>query len=35
MNVRESYEHALSERGFRSDEAQRRAVDRLQQAYAD
>ncbi|RJG07906.1 cell division protein ZapE [Noviherbaspirillum cavernae] len=33
MNVREFYEHALTQRGFKSDEAQRRAVDRLQQAY--
>ena len=35
MNVREFYEHALSERGYQSDEAQRRAVDRLQQSYDD
>lgn len=35
MNVREFYEHALAQRGFSSDEAQRRAVDRLQQAYDD
>lgn len=33
MNVREYYEHALAQRGFRSDEAQCRAVERLQQAY--
>jgi cell division protein ZapE len=33
MNVREYYEHALSQRGFTSDPAQQRAVDRLQQAY--
>ncbi len=33
MNVREFYEHALAQRGYHSDEAQRRAVDRLQQAY--
>lgn len=33
MNVREFYEHALSERGYQSDEAQQRAVERLQQAY--
>jgi cell division protein ZapE len=33
MNVREYYEHALSQRGFSSDPAQQRAVDRLQQAY--
>jgi cell division protein ZapE len=35
MNVTEFYEHALSQRGFKSDEAQRRAVVRLQQAYDD
>jgi cell division protein ZapE len=35
MNVREFYEHALSQRGYQSDEAQRRAVERLQQAYDD
>lgn len=35
MNVREFYEHALAQRGYKSDEAQRRAVDRLQQAYDD
>lgn len=35
MNVREFYEHALEQRGYQSDEAQRRAVDRLQQAYDD
>ncbi|WP_194723008.1 cell division protein ZapE [Noviherbaspirillum malthae] len=33
MNVREFYEHALAQRGYKSDEAQQRAVDRLQQAY--
>jgi len=33
MNVAEFYEHTLSERGFTADEAQQRAVDRLQQAY--
>ncbi|MDB5762409.1 MAG: cell division protein ZapE [Herminiimonas sp.] len=33
MNVREFYEHALSERGFTADEAQHAAVDRLQRAY--
>jgi cell division protein ZapE len=33
MNVRQFYEHALEQRGYQSDEAQRRAVDRLQQAY--
>jgi cell division protein ZapE len=34
MNVREYYEKALAERGFQSDEAQQRAIDRLQ-AYFD
>ncbi|HJV74573.1 MAG TPA: cell division protein ZapE [Noviherbaspirillum sp.] len=33
MNVREFYEHALEQRGYKSDEAQRRAVERLQQTY--
>jgi cell division protein ZapE len=33
MNVREFYEHALSQRGYQSDEAQCRAVERLQQSY--
>lgn len=33
MNVQEYYQEALSKRGFQADEAQRRAVDRLQQAY--
>jgi len=33
MNVAGFYEHTLSERGFTADEAQQRAVDRLQQAY--
>lgn len=33
MNVREYYHHALTQRGFQSDEAQLRAVERLQQAY--
>jgi cell division protein ZapE len=33
MNVREFYEHALEQRGFHSDEAQHRAVERLQRAY--
>jgi len=33
MNVREFYEHALAQRGYQSDEAQGRAVDRLQRAY--
>jgi cell division protein ZapE len=33
MNVREFYENALAQRGYKSDEAQQKAVDRLQQAY--
>jgi cell division protein ZapE len=33
MNVQEYYQHALTERGYKSDPAQQRAVDRLQQAY--
>jgi cell division protein ZapE len=33
MNVQEYYQHALTERGFKSDPAQQLAVDRLQQAY--
>jgi cell division protein ZapE len=33
MNVQEYYEHALLTRGFKADDAQRRAVDRLQRAY--
>lgn len=33
MNVREFYEQSLSQRGYHSDEAQLRAVERLQQAY--
>jgi cell division protein ZapE len=33
MNVQEYYQHALAERGYTSDPAQQRAVDRLQQAY--
>lgn len=33
MNVREYYEHALAQRGFKTDAAQDAAVDRLQQAY--
>ncbi len=33
MNVQQFYEHTLAERGFHSDAAQQRAVDRLQQAY--
>jgi len=35
MNVQEFYEDALSKRDFKPDEAQRRAVDRLQQAYQE
>ena len=35
MDVRQFYDHALSERGYRSDEAQQRAIDRLQQSYED
>ncbi len=35
MNVREFYQHALSQRGFSSDPAQQRAVERLQQAYEE
>ncbi len=35
MNVQEYYQHALTERGFKSDPAQAAAVDRLQQAYDD
>jgi cell division protein ZapE len=33
MNVTEYYEHALVERGYQSDAAQLRAVERLQRAY--
>jgi len=33
MNVQEFYEHALEQRDFKADAAQRRAVDRLQIAY--
>jgi cell division protein ZapE len=33
MNVQEYYQHALVERGYKSDPAQQRAVDRLQRAY--
>jgi cell division protein ZapE len=33
MNVTEFYQHAITERGFQVDAAQKRAVDRLQQAY--
>ena len=35
MNVREYYDHALTERSFRSDDAQRNAVERLQRAYEE
>lgn len=35
MNVKECYEHAIRHRGFSSDEAQLRAIERLQQAYDD
>jgi cell division protein ZapE len=35
MNVQEFYQHALAERGFQSDAAQQRAVDRLQRAYEE
>ncbi|HEY0662108.1 MAG TPA: cell division protein ZapE [Lysobacter sp.] len=35
MNVQEFYQHALSQRGFKPDDAQQRAVDRLQQAYEE
>ena len=35
MNVQEFYQHALSQRGFKSDEAQQRAVGRLQRAYEE
>ncbi|UGQ44901.1 cell division protein ZapE [Massilia endophytica] len=33
MNVLEYYQHALEQRDFKADEAQRRAVERLQQCY--
>ena len=33
MNVTEFYEHELKQRGYQSDEAQRRTVERLQQCY--
>jgi cell division protein ZapE len=33
MNVQEFYQHALEQRDFKSDAAQQRAVDRLQQCY--
>ena len=35
MNVQEYYEQALAERGYQSDEAQQRAVNRLQRYYDD
>lgn len=35
MTVREYYDHVLAERGFIADEAQMKAVDRLQRAYDD
>ncbi len=35
MNVVEFYQHALNERGFKSDEAQLRAVERLQLCFDD
>ncbi|MFZ3002247.1 MAG: cell division protein ZapE [Undibacterium umbellatum] len=35
MNVIEYYQDALSQRGFQADEAQKRAVDRLQTAYEE
>ena len=35
MNVREFYDDAVARRGFQPDDAQRRAVDRLQQLYDD
>ena len=35
MNVQQFYEHALAERHFQADDAQRRAVDRLQRCYDD
>ena len=35
MNVQEFYQHALSQRGFKPDDAQQRAVDRLQRAYEE
>ncbi|MEC5159485.1 MULTISPECIES: cell division protein ZapE [unclassified Janthinobacterium] len=35
MNVEEFYQNALQQRDFKADEAQRRAVDRLQRAYAE
>ncbi|MFJ3046389.1 cell division protein ZapE [Herbaspirillum chlorophenolicum] len=35
MDVRQFYEHSLGERGYQSDEAQLRAIDRLQRAYEE
>jgi len=35
MNVVETYQHAIDERGFKADAAQRRAVERLQTLYDD
>ena len=35
MDVRQFYEHALAERDYKSDEAQLRAIMRLQQAYEE
>ncbi len=35
MDVREFYNHSLAERGYSSDEAQQRAIDRLQRAYEE
>ncbi|MDB5773927.1 MAG: ATPase [Herbaspirillum sp.] len=35
MDVRQFYEHALAERGYRPDEAQLKAIDRLQRSYEE
>jgi len=35
MNVQQFYQHALEQRGFQSDAAQKKAVDRLQRAYEE
>ncbi|WP_144638861.1 cell division protein ZapE [Bordetella genomosp. 13] len=35
MNVLEYYQHTLAERGYKPDEAQQRAIDRLQRYYDD
>jgi len=35
MNVQEFYQHSLAQRGYQSDAAQQRAVDRLQRAYEE